>query len=121
MLTARSPSYIDSKPSSTPEDAIADPSCFVVCCREQDYWRLKDALLLLGETPVVPSSPRRSPSPCRAHSPSLTCSPMSPRRPQSPMRTALEAVVDDARREVAAAAVHVVEAIEEEVIQKKIR
>jgi hypothetical protein len=37
------------------------------------------------------------------------------------MKAALEAVVDDARREVAAAAIHVVEAIEEEVIQKKIR
>jgi hypothetical protein len=37
------------------------------------------------------------------------------------VKAALEAVVDDARREVAAAAVHVVEAMEEEVMQKKLR
>lgn len=37
------------------------------------------------------------------------------------MKAVLEAAVDDARREVAAAAVHVVEAIEDEVLQKKIR
>lgn len=90
----------------------------------QDYWRLKDALLLLGETPATPAacSPAKScASPRLSHSPALTCSPLSPRRPKSPMKTALEAVVDDARREVAAAAVHVVEAIEEEVMHKQIR
>jgi hypothetical protein len=58
----------------------------------------------------------------RAYSPALTCSPVTPpRRSKSPVKAALEAVVDDARREVAAAAVHVVEAIEEEVLQKKLR
>jgi len=70
--------------------------------------------------PCSPRAARSSPtSPCLA-SP-LTCSPVSPRRPKSPMKAVLEAAVDDARREVAAAAVHVVEAIEDEVLQKKIR
>lgn len=104
----------------------------------QDYWRLKDALLLLGESPALPSSPNSKSPAARAHSPSpyspaLTCSPGSPTygravgavgspgRCRSPVKAVLEAAVDDARREVAAAAVHVVEAIEEEVLQKKIR
>lgn len=100
----------------------------------QDYWRLKDALLLLGEAPTVPTSTTSSPGAAKSPSPSLakisisstiaplTCSPGSPHhRPKSPVKAALEAAVDDARREVAAAAVHVVEAIEEEVLQKKLR
>lgn len=89
----------------------------------QDYWRLKDALLLLGETPAAPCSPHRSScgSPCIHTSPALTCSPASPRRPKSPMKAALDAVVDDARREVAAAATCVVEALEEEVLAKKLK
>jgi hypothetical protein len=37
------------------------------------------------------------------------------------MKAALEAVVDDARREVAAAATYVVEALEDEVLAKKLR
>ena len=82
---------------------------------------MKDALLLLGEAPPAPTSPV-----CKASSQlslALTCSPVSPPplRPKSPMKAALEAAVDDARREVAAAAVHVVEAIEDEVLQKKLR
>jgi hypothetical protein len=88
----------------------------------KDYWRLKDALQLLGE------SPARAATPLATSLANLTdCSPPrhSAARPRSPGAKAalqeLGAAVDDARREVAAAAVHAVEAIEEEVMQKKLR
>jgi hypothetical protein len=96
----------------------------------QDYWRLKDALLLLSEAPPAAASH----TPLASSLDNLTdCSPAPVRfrrssaaaRPRSPAKAAalheLGVAVEDAQREVAAAAVHVVEALEEEVVRKTVR
>eukprot|EP00878_Enallax_costatus_P044782 GHUV01053527.1.p1 GENE.GHUV01053527.1~~GHUV01053527.1.p1 ORF type:complete len:134 (+),score=47.44 GHUV01053527.1:2001-2402(+) len=83
----------------------------------KDYWRLKDALTLLDETPSATLLGCHLPASRSNHS-----GVKSPRsRAAQAKELLLEQVCEDAAREVAAAAVSVADAVEDEVLRRKIR
>ncbi len=88
----------------------------------KDYWRLKDALHLLDETPSPALTGNAiSHDLASALSAKTTGSKAAARIQASARELLLDAVCEEARREVAAAAVQVVDAVEQEVLRKRLR
>jgi hypothetical protein len=90
----------------------------------RDYYKLKDALALLDESPspALTGSPASADLALAAASCAASTGSKAAARAKAAARELLlDRVCEEARREVAAAAVQVVDAVEQEVLHRKIR